>query len=67
MLRKSWVKEVIDARGFALILKYQLYPWSYRELAGRVRGELGLSVDTPRDLAEGTMDRFTNWHERQIV
>ena len=67
MLPKSWVKEVVDARGFALILKYQLYPWSYRELAGRVRDELGLPVDTPRALQEGTMDRFTNWHERQVV
>jgi hypothetical protein len=67
MLPKSWVKEVIDAGGFALILKYQLYPWSFRGLAERVRGELGLPVDTPRALAEGTMNRFTNWHERQVV
>lgn len=66
-LPKSWVKEVVDAGGFALIFKYQLYPWSYRELAGRVRDELGLPVDTPRALEEGTMDRFTNWHERQTV
>jgi hypothetical protein len=48
MLPKSWVKELIDAGGFALILKYQLYPWAFRGLAQRVRGELGLPVDTPR-------------------
>lgn len=28
MLPKSWVKEIVDAGGFALILKYQLYPWA---------------------------------------
>lgn len=32
---------MIDANGFALILKYQLYPGSHRALAQRVREELG--------------------------
>jgi hypothetical protein len=61
------VKELIDAGGFALILRYQQYRGHFRGLAERVRWELRLPVDTPRALAEGTMDRFTNWHERQIV
>lgn len=65
MLPKSWVKEVIDAGGFALILKYQLYPWAHRELAKRVREELGLPVDAPRALEDGTMERFVRWHRRQ--
>ncbi|MEW6059808.1 MAG: hypothetical protein AB1551_06675 [Actinomycetota bacterium] len=38
MLPKSWVYEVVRAGGFALILKYQLYPWAHRDLARRVRG-----------------------------
>lgn len=67
MLPKSWTKQVIDANGFALVLKYQLYPWSHRSLAQRVREELGLPVDTPRALAEGTMDRFMNWHDAQVA
>jgi hypothetical protein len=67
MLPKSWTKQVIDANGFALVLKYQLYPWSHRSLAQRVREELGLPVDTPRAPAEGTMDRFMNWHDAQVA
>jgi hypothetical protein len=45
------------------ILKYQLYPWAHRDLARRVRAELGLPVDAPRALEEGTMMRFLRWHE----
>lgn len=64
MLPKSWTNEVIRAGGFALILKYQLYPWAHRELARRVRDELGLPVDAPRALEDGTVGRFVTWHER---
>lgn len=66
MLPKNWIKEVIDSGGFALIMKYQLYPLAHRELARRVSRELGLPVDTPKALAEGTMDRFVRWHEKNL-
>jgi len=66
MLPKSWVKEVVDAGGFGLILKYQLYPWAHRDLARRVREELGLPVDAPRALEDGTMERFVGWHRRSV-
>lgn len=33
-----------------LVLKWQLYPWTHRELARRVQTELGLPVDSPRAL-----------------
>lgn len=64
MLPKTWIKDLVDVGGFALILKYQLYPWAHRELAKTVRSELGLPVDAPRRLNEGTMKRFLSWHER---
>lgn len=64
MLPKSWIREIVDAGGFALILKYQLYPWTHRELAKAVKSGLGLPVDAPRALEEGTMRRFVRWHER---
>jgi hypothetical protein len=67
MLPKSWVKEIVDAGGFALILKYQLYPWGHRELATRVREQLGLPVDSPRALEDGTMERFVRWHRQQVI
>ena len=65
MLPKTWIHEIREAGGFALILKYQLYPWAHRELARRVKTELGLPVDAPRALEDGTMRRFVNWHERR--
>ena len=63
MLPKSWINDLIVAGGFALIFKYQLYPWSHRELAKRVRTILDLPVDAPRRLGSGTMERFRKWHE----
>jgi len=66
MLPKSWIFELMQAGGFALILKYQLYPWTHRDLARRVREELNLPVDAPRFLADGTMNRFLKWHEKHV-
>jgi hypothetical protein len=67
MLPKSWAKEVIDAGGFALILKYQLYPWAHRDLAKRVRNDLGLPVDAPRALEDGTMERFVRARAAVVI
>ena len=58
--------QVRQEGGFALILGYQLYPWTHGDLAKRVREQLGLPVDTPRVLHDGTMDRFFNWHEKNV-
>ncbi|MCI3950715.1 MAG: putative metal-dependent hydrolase [Burkholderiales bacterium] len=33
MLPKSWINEIIQGGGYAMILKYQLYPIAHRELA----------------------------------
>lgn len=62
MLPKTWINEVIQVGGFALIMKYQLYPWAHRDLARRVRDTFGLPVDAPRSLQEGTINRFLRWH-----
>lgn len=66
MIPKPWVYELHKVGGFALILKYQLYPWAHKELAKRVKMELGLPVDAPRVLAEGTMKRFLAWHRKNV-
>ena len=66
MLPKSWIHQLNSVRGFALILKYQLYPWSHRELAKRVSEQLNLPIGAPRFLEEGTMNRFLKWHARQL-
>lgn len=66
MLPRSWIHELNEAGGFGLILKYQLYPWAHRDLAQRVSVELGLPVDAPRALADGTMARFLRWHDSRV-
>jgi hypothetical protein len=66
MLPKTWTYELISRRGYAMILKYQLYPWTHVELARRVARELALPVDAPKALAEGTMNRFEAWHRKNL-
>lgn len=67
MLPKTWVEELRDAGGFGLVLGFQLYPLAHKDLARRVRGELGLPVDSPRALAKGTMARFVGWHLQNVA
>jgi hypothetical protein len=66
MLPKTWIKELIDAGGFALIMKWQLYPYTHKELARRTRTELGLPVDAPKALEAGTISRFERWHSQTV-
>ncbi|MFY9606989.1 MAG: hypothetical protein WAU45_00065 [Blastocatellia bacterium] len=66
MLPKIWIHELINRGGYAMILKYQLYPWTHVELAHRVARELGLPVDAPKALAEGTMNKFEAWHRKKL-
>jgi hypothetical protein len=66
MLPKVWVNELWKQGGFALILKFQLYPIAHKDLAKRVREELGLPVDSPQRLADGTMARFVAWHVKNM-
>lgn len=67
MLPKTWTNELLKAGGYAMILQWQLYPLSHRALAHRVHAELGITVDAPRALLAGTMDKFERWHKRQIT
>ena len=66
MLPKTWIKGLIDKGGYAMVLKYQLYPWTHREIATQVARELGLPVDAPRALADRTMEKFNRWHEKNV-
>ena len=66
MIPKSWAFELINEGGFALILKYQLYPWTHKNLANKVAKELKLPVDAPKNIYQGTMDRFITWHKKNM-
>lgn len=66
MLPRSWINQIIQAGGYAMIMKFQMYPPLLRDLARRVADETGMPVDSPRALQDGTMQRFVNWHEKVL-
>lgn len=67
MMPKTWIQELQLGGGFALIMKYQLYPWTHKKLARKVAKELDIPVDSPRVLKETTMKRFLNWHKKHVI
>jgi hypothetical protein len=66
MMPKTYIKDVSDAGGFTLIMKYQFYPYAHRELAKTIASELKLPVDCPARLNQNTLDRFLNWHLKKL-
>jgi hypothetical protein len=66
-LPRIWVQDIVRRGGFALILRHQLYPLSHKPFAEEVRTKLGLPVDAPRALYDGTMLRFVKWHETKLA
>ena len=62
-----WTLEVVRRGGFVLQLRYHLYPLSHKVLADRVRTVLGIPADAPRALYDGTMQRFMNWHAKEVA
>jgi hypothetical protein len=66
MAPKSYINDVRLEGGFTLVFKYQLYPFGQKAFADRVRARLRMSVDCPTRIADGTIQRFLNWHLRQL-
>jgi hypothetical protein len=62
MAAKSYINEVRLAGGFTLVFKFQLYPFGQKPFADAVREALRLPVDCPARIADGTVQRFLNWH-----
>jgi hypothetical protein len=65
-LPKTWTEALIESGGYAMIMQYQFYPWTHSELATEIRTKLGLPVDTPRRIEDGTMQRFENWVQHPL-
>ena len=60
-LPKTWAYALVQAGGYAMIMGHQFYPWTHKDIADQIREALGLPVDTPRRIEQGTMQRFENW------
>lgn len=63
---RTYMNDVVQAGGFSLLMKYQFYPFAHREFAKTVSQSLGLPVDCPDRLLDGTLQRFLNWHTRNL-
>lgn len=63
---KSYIEEIRQAGGYALVFKFQLYPLGFGSFAKQVRDRLQLPVDSPRAIADGTIDRFLRWHLKTL-
>lgn len=61
---KSYNYEIIRAGGYVLIFGFQLYPFGLAGLAEKIRLELGLPVDCPTSIQDGTIQRFLKWHRK---
>ena len=66
MAPKTYIEMVRRNGGFTLVFKHQLYPHGHATLAERVREELGLPVDSPAAIQDGTVQRFLKWHLRHL-
>lgn len=66
MLPKNWFMEVKQRGGYVMFLEYQVHPPSHRELTKRIGRELNLKLDCPESIQDGTMNRFLQWHNKQI-
>jgi hypothetical protein len=61
---KSYNYQIIGAGGFSLVFKYQLYPFGQKVFADEVKAKLGLPVDCPVRINDGTIERFLRWHQK---
>jgi hypothetical protein len=61
MIPKTWTEVLIRSGGYAMIMGFQFYPWTHKDLADTIRDQLSLPVDTPKKIELGTMQRFEKW------
>jgi hypothetical protein len=66
MAPKTYIHMINKLGGYALIFKYQLYDLSQIKVVTRIKEELGLPVDCPRAIYEGTMQRLEKWHKKNV-
>lgn len=47
-----------------MLMKYQFYTFGSESFAANVRKRLSIPVDCPKRLADGTLQRLLNYHDR---
>lgn len=63
---KTYMHMIAKQGGFGLLFEEQIYPMGYKSLMAKVRRELGLKVQSPREIKDGDMQRLENWHLKKL-
>lgn len=64
---KTYNYLILQKRGFFLIFKTQIYELGQEKLVKKIRDTFDLPVDCPRAIPDGIIERFENWHRRQVM
>jgi hypothetical protein len=65
-LPAHYIYQLDAARGFALIVGKQHYPFGHDTLAQQVREQRGYKVECSRAIEEGRLRAFIQWHENNV-
>jgi len=64
---KTWTHQINKQGGFCLVYKFQLYPFGHLQFAREVKEKLGLPVDSPKAIQDGTIGRLLSWHLKHLT
>jgi hypothetical protein len=62
---KTWINDISQGGGFALIFKTKIFELGQVDLAKEITEVLGLPVVCSAAIPDGIITRFENWHKRQ--
>jgi len=63
---KSWINEIYEEGGMALIFETKIFELSQIDLVNRIKSVLSLPAICSGAIPEGIKSRFENWHNKQV-
>lgn len=63
---KTYNKEIIDAGGYSMIFEAQIYELSQEKLVDKIKKQIGLPAICTKSIPDGIIDRFINWHNKNL-
>jgi len=66
MAPKHYINMVNKKGGYTLVFVTQIYPYGSGALVAEIEKTLRLPVICPKAIPEGMIERFKNWHKKQL-
>ena len=63
---KSYIDLIYENKGFTLLFKTQIYELSQLDLVNKIIEVTGLPVICSSGIPDGIIDRFENWHKKNV-